>query len=408
MKDGKGRKRCQVDAHLSKHRDAWVAHFDCALHYAENHVGKIDARAVANDALWDAYRSKRERPSLQDHQAFCEWLMYFVYWRIRTYRSRKSRERKQASSLLEEQHLFEADHVPPHSDVIHDRLTLAKALEHLSLEEQNLVCQTHILEYSSCESARALGVNPRTLQRRVAEATTSLRVFVERRLKEVRYGVTILWPFPDVASFLRKIFTFTSRSFVRAMHTMPHVGVCSISLMVGGLVPGGTSSPTRPAILMGRPSRAESPAAPPIEGRSSPSIPINAEPTGEEKKTSPPIGQRVSTKPRKDKPVAQESNPAPPPPVAAAADVIDVRASAVLAAEPVRVPPPNIAIQRIPKPEAMNEQSCDAAFSKAQAVMNHHRDAQSCLAYLNEKPNGTDTCPETVERKTLRRRCSDN
>lgn len=177
-------------------------------------------------------------------------------------------------------------------------------------------------------------------------------------------------------------------------------------------MPGETSSPTRPeqsptTISMGEPSRAELHIAYQFQRRSSLSIPTSAGTTGDEKKTPRPIGRRFSTKPRNDNPILLELKPELPPPGAVLPDALDIRPSAVVVAELVSSPLLNRAIVRIPKPEARIEQACDAAFSKAQAVMNHHDDAQSCLAYLNQKPNATDACPETIERQTLRRRCSD-
>lgn len=410
MKDGKGSKPPQSGSHPSKSRDEWVAHFPCMLRYAESRVGKTYAREVATDALWNAYQSKRKRPPANDSAAFCEWLMYFVYWASRSFQARELREKKNALRLEQAKLVFLDDYVPSHSDAIHTRLTLAKALDLLSPEERALLCATYMFEYSSGEVAEERGVNKRTLQRQIASLTNNVR----QQLKEVRHGVTIFWPLSDVRSALRKLFASTSRALLRMSH---HLGWCSMSVMMGGLFPGGipaASSLEVPTVITNADAGclpAKSEAASSLDAqfvRHSLSL-VSATPeTTEVQKTH---ALRLVSRTILDKPSIDASIPrgANAKPTAASIDeppIIDVRPSAVVASRIVEIQP-NVPLGRLPAPQVPTDQVCFNAFLDAQTAMHYHQDAESCLAHLNQKPDGIDACPDTIERANLRLECLD-
>lgn len=408
MRECKGRKPALSGCHPSSSRDEWVAHFECMICYAGVRVGKTYAREVATEALWDAYRSARKRPAANDSAAFCEWLMYFVYWRSRTFQTRKLREKKRALRLQEAKQVFLDDYVPSHSNSVHSRLTLAKALEVLSPEEKNLLCATYLLEYSSREVAEEWGVNNRTVQRQIASLTEHVR----RRMADVRHGMTIFWPIRDTSSALRDFLVSTTRRLIRASRAIQHFGWCSMSVMMGGLVLG---NPSYDPPAESAPSETPKLAAPSPRPRDSESAsiahfvlqPLFSSPTTVDggpltsqtaKKTAAKTSAPISSRPL--------ANPDVPPVDTAVPEKPDTPPSVVAAPMPpistAVVPPPQ---DSAPLPN--DDQACFNAFSEAQAAFNYHDDAETCLAYLNQKPNGTDACPETIERKTLRRRCSD-
>ncbi len=412
MKDGKRRKLPQFVTHPSASQNEWVAHFSCMLQYAEERVGKADAREVATEALWNAYRSKRERPATNEPAAICEWLMYFVYWRSRTFQTRKSNDKKNAILLAEARPVLLDDHVRSHSDAVHSRLTLAKALEVLSPEERELLCATYLLEYSSGEVADTRGVKKRTLQRRLAALVKNVR----QQLRDARQGITILLPARDIRADLREFFGATSRTLIRTSHTMQHIGWCSMSVMMGGLVSGGTPAtlPTEmprmakwtvvDAIVQSTVSVGTTDEHLVLQ----PLIPLPVAIENEivEKNHSVPT-TRVADAAKSLLIVPDDGAPKEKP--STDSDVfpgaVDVGASAVVPT-PIVIPPALKAPTSRPTSSVPSDQACFNAFLDAQTVMNRQQDAASCLAHLNQKPSGME-CPETEYRQNLRKRCTE-
>lgn len=155
--DGKGNKKTVL----------WPDYFAWMVKIAEKHVGKNDAKDVANAALYDFCCSDRPRPASDDRQGTEYLLRYLVKQRARALLKKQKRHFPEVlSSFDQDEPILEFDEANAGGDVF-DRLEVERALRSLSMVERGLVTGYYVDGFTAQELAQRYQMKPNTVDSRI-------------------------------------------------------------------------------------------------------------------------------------------------------------------------------------------------------------------------------------------------
>lgn len=386
MKDAEAKKGTRQDEHRNKKPSKWPDYFEWMVRYAQKHVGPNDARAVANEALHDAFRSNRPKPSVDNEQATRRWLSCLINWRARDYRKREKRWKEWDLRGLDIVDDKPQSDVPEHSDMVLDRIELSRALEGLPPEDRTLFLEYYFGRLSPRELAANRAMTEKTLRGRVARATTKLIDTVHVRQRKSRSWRAIVF-FLELAPERRfggRIINALQACASRLSRAAKLLGTYACSAAMCMLMPGDVAD--------------LQPAADGIsEGAAGNNIPGETFAFG----FFSTIDDRLYAIPDKHQPNA--AAPAGirkklPPSIALEKQPEKAKNSAQLLDSSLTSPK---AEMQTPNPA----EACGIAFGHAQTEFHLRQNAQGCLDELNRIPTGFERCRETQARAALRSSC---
>lgn len=383
MNDGHERESTPQDQHRTKKPSCWRDYFDWMVRYAQKHVGPNDARAIANEALHDAYRSDRPKPSFDNEQEVRRWLSCLIVWRARAHRKREQRQKAWDLCDIESYADLVRMDVAESSDDVLDRIELMRALQELSSEQRTLVLAYYVGGFSAGELAAKYEKNENTVRTQIARATAKL-VHAFRQNKPPAWRAFIFFLEPARLGQSCWDIVDSVRGWLwRSLSAARLVGTCASGVMLGGMMPGDVSDArcvdekADSLVQGGELLATDRPRASFVVGNDVYAIQDKRVP-----ETRPRV---VKAKPLRPEPPSLAKTLA----IRKDFEPVDLGAS---------LPDPY-------DPPKNTEEACSNAYAEAQTAFNLHDDAAVCVWYLNRVPVGIDRCPETDERRRLRKEC---
>jgi DNA-directed RNA polymerase specialized sigma24 family protein len=344
---------------------------------AQKLVGKNDAQAVANEALYDAYCPDRAKPPVENDDAVRCWLRTLVYWRARAYWKReKPWKLVDLLSFDIPDELYDVD-ATHGADVVIDRIVLMSALNELNDFDRTLVLEYYVGGFTAGELALKYEKNEPTIRTRIARATEKLMGVLDKQQQGNSlppYLVVFLEPSRD--GLLFKQFTTTLRSGMAKCAQFFSLQLGGVALCL--LMPGDISGVRQEVEI-------ELPNMP------------------NEESFTPSYAQRFAFDwTITSYSIAQKSRPSASVPLRVIARPPNVAKPHDSTSEPVA---PSELTPPIKKWLPNAADACSTAFAEAQTAFRLRQDAVSCIDYLNRVPTGFDACPESDPRKFLRQVC---
>ena len=384
-----GRKSTRQDEHRTKKQSEWRDYFDWMVQYAGRIVGPNDARSVANDALFDAYRSDRPKPKIDNEKEVRRWLSCLIHWRAMAHRQREKRQQSRALFDFDAPVDLERFGAVEPADDVENRIEIMRAFAaaDLSSEERTLLIAYYVGGFSAGELAGRQALNESTVRTRIARATAKVvTAWQERQRKSHRlWGMFFFMEPVDVRRILRKWSDGVREWSANVLRLARATGTSAASVALIGVMPG------EGAVFQGFVADPES-------------TPAFVEPAP----MTWPWGFSVAMLDV----VAFRDKPAPVvTQVMLAENRHEQAPTSIAAPRVISIPTNDVPLDlgmSMPDPYARtqnSEEACHHAYAQAQTAFNVRHDARACLRHLDRIAAGNAQCTETQERKLLREAC---